>query len=360
MNNKRKLVLVIAGILVAAGILWFVGTDASFCSTVTYKGDGTEANPYEVLNVEQLQCIEEDLDASYELVSDIDASETSEWNDGAGFEPVGEVPDSRSTGEDYTSFRGTFDGQGYDITNLTIEHRWWVGVFASNDGEITNVSLVKVESTGRDRVGSLVGVNRPNGTVSEAHATGSVEGGSSAGGLVGFNWGTVSESYAMASVKGSLVVGGLVGENHGTVKQSYATGTVAGSDGVGGLVGNNAGRAVNNSYATGSVEGDEDVGGLVGFNGDSTVKTSYATGSVEGNKNVGGLIGFKRGGITVSEAYWDMNTTGQSTSAGGTGLNMSQMTGSATRSNMRGFDFNNTWVSKPNEYPILTWEQERR
>jgi len=363
MTNKRRLVFffaVLFGILLLT-VGWFMAKDASFCSTVTYEGDGTASSPYRVENVRQLQCIEDrGLDANYVQISDIDASETSEWNGGEGFEPIGEVPTSRSTGADYTSFRGTFEGQGYNITDLTIEHRWWVGMFASNDGEITKVSLLDIKATGRDRVGSLVGVNRPNGTISESYATGSVEGGSSAGGLVGFNWGTVSDSYATASVKGSLVVGGLVGENHGTVGQSYTTGTVSGSDGVGGLVGNNAGRTISNSYATGSIEGDENVGGLVGSNSGSTVKKSYATGSVEGNENVGGLIGFQQESGTASNSYWDVEATGQSTSAGGTGLKTSQMTGSAARGNMTGFDFNNTWASKPNEYPMLAWEQKRR
>jgi len=365
MRYKRKDILLFVGVfavvLLAVGIGWFMQTDEPFCLTVAYEGEGTEANPYEVENVRQLQCITgQGLSANYVQVSDIDASRTSEWNDGNRFRPI-------------SRFNGTFDGNGYNITNLTIRRTMnsggsdvndvtdvkEIGLFGEveNAGIVTNVSVIDADIKGVTRVGGLVGVNK--GTISESHATGSVEGSSSVGGLVGFNWGAVSNSYAMASVKGSLVVGGLAGENHGTVKQSYATGTVTGSDGVGGLIGSNSGRTVSDSYATGSVEGDEDVGALIGFNGDSTVKTSYATGSVEGNEDVGGLIGFERGGTAVSDSYWDTEATGQSTSAGGTGLNTSEMISSAARTNMTGFDFTSTWETVSGDYPVLSWRAEK-
>ena len=55
-----------------------------------------------------------------------------------------------------------------------------------------------------------------------------------------------------------------------------------------------------------------------------------------------------------------MNTTGQPTSTGGTGLNTSEMTGSAARTNITGFDFTETWkaVTDPDDYPALAWQAE--
>ena len=49
-------------------------------------GNGTESNPYVITNASELQAMEDDLGANYTLGDDIDASGTSSWNSGDGFE----------------------------------------------------------------------------------------------------------------------------------------------------------------------------------------------------------------------------------------------------------------------------------
>jgi hypothetical protein len=98
--------------------------------------------------------------------------------------------------------------------------------------------------------------------------------------------------------------------------------TVTGYEFVGGLVGGNEG-IMSNSYSTGSVTGDLSIGGLVGENR-GTVSDSHSTGSVTGYSNVGGLVGWNEDG-TVSNSFWDTETSGQATSAGGTGKNTTEM-----------------------------------
>ena len=62
------------------------GNTAPDCSAVSYTGSGTSSDPYEVGNVDQLQCIEnQGLGNDYELTSDIDASGTSQWNEQSSF-----------------------------------------------------------------------------------------------------------------------------------------------------------------------------------------------------------------------------------------------------------------------------------
>jgi hypothetical protein len=70
----------------------------------------------------------------------------------------------------------------------------------------------------------------------------------------------------------------------------------------------------------------------------------------------GGLVIGSNGG-DVTNSYWDINTTGQESSAGGTGLTTSEMTGSAARENMEGFHFGETWRTTE-EYPRLAWQAE--
>jgi hypothetical protein len=431
------LVAVLGVLFLTAGVGTVGAQNAPDCSTVSYNGDGTEANPYEVSNVEQLQCIEEqDLDANYVQVSDIDASGTSEWNGGDGFEPIGDFDNQ---------FTGTYDGADNTVSGLYIDRRstFNVGLFGYVDtgSRLENVALENVNVSGDFLVGGLVGDNL--GTVRDSHATGNVSGNGIVGGLVGINAGTVSGSYATGNVSGDQDVGGLVGQNSGTVSGSYATGDVSANESVGGLVGliglrvaisggtdrdsyatrgisasaperffgvegagslvgENRNGLVTNSYATGDVSSSEpEVGGLVGANGISSgtatvtesyatgdvsgdeevgalvgsnvgfaesgnVTESYATGSVTGNDEVGGLVGKNDGDGsapdgTVTESYWDTQTTGQPTSAGnGTGLTTSEMTGSAATNNMQGFEFTSTWetVTNPDDYPILAFQDE--
>jgi len=300
-----------------------------------------------------------------------------------GWEPIGDA-DSPLT--------GTFDGNGHEISDLYIDrpNTDYVGLFGYVNGEALNVSIADAGVSGEEYVGGLVGFNRGDivdnsyaagdlsgnqrvgglvgfnrvGRVTDSYATGNLSGEENIGGLVGINWGgTVSNSYAIGDMSGNSRVGGLVGWNFGadsTVSNSYATGDVSGDRVVGGLVGDNR-DTVENSYATGKVSGDSNVGGLVGrnFGADSAVSSSYATGDVSGDENTGGLVG--RNGGTVESSYWDVDTSGQEESDGGTGLNTEEMTGVDVEENMDGFDFQEVWKTveaekedvKEDGYPIL-------
>jgi hypothetical protein len=224
---------------------------------------------------------------------------------------------------------GTVDSS-YATGDVTVNDYYVGGLVGYNYYGTVSNSHADGIVTGNAYVGGLVGCNY-YGDVSDSYATGSVDcSGTFAGGLVGGNdvGGTVSNSHATGSVHSSGgCVGGLVGYNtDGTVSSSYATGSVTGDDDdVGGLVGFNDGT-VSNSYATGSVDGSGgfvgDVGGLVGFN-HGTVSKCYSVGSVTGGPHVGGLVGLSDGAVIVSG--WDIETSGQATSSGGTGKTTAQM-----------------------------------
>jgi clostripain len=271
------------------------------------KGSGTPSDPYVITNVKQLQEMKYDLKAHYVLGNDIDASETRYWNNGQGFEPIGDYDNP---------FTGSFDGKGYKIYNLYINRVGnYTGLFGyvGQKGIIKNVGLenVEISSTGGYDVGYDVGglIGRNEGTVSNSYSTGYVNGTYKVGGLIGDNSGRVSNCYSTGSVNGTTDdVGGLIGRNEGTVSNSYSTGTVNGTLHVGGLIGDNSGT-VSNCYSTGYVNGRDLVGGLIGFNV-GTVSNSYSTGSVNGTYNVGGLIGDNFG--TVSNCYSTGTVNGKS------------------------------------------------
>ncbi len=228
------------------------------------------------------------------------------------------------------------------ISGLTINRPSsdYVGLFGwTTDTTIQNIGLEGGSVSGNYDVGGLVGVDiSGNGsTISDAYTVLSVNGVSEVGGLIGLDYsvgvgtGTIEHAYAAGSVTGTgFAVGGLVG-HVGTLGTSmiydvYATGSVQGDYYVGGLVGleNFSGNStISQAYATGAVSGSEEIGGLIGYDnpgsaGSSTIEQSYATGAVNGTTNFGGLVGSNATSSTVSDSYWDIDTTGQST---GVGLN---------------------------------------
>ena len=339
--------------IVAAGLA--VGTIDNICSDIIAAGRVISTNPVvetsvspgisvdlivstgpcsgegeiKIDTIEELQLIGSDpaypIDGNYVLTQDIDASATANWNNGAGFKPIGK-------------FSGVFNGQDYIITNLTINRpdENYVGLFSyvSTSDKVMNIGLNGGAIMGHDRVGGLIGIN--SGQLTNCYVTGTVTGyGYEVGGLIGINsFGQLTNCYVTGAVIGySGYVGGLVGSNYdgGVVTNCYATGAVTGSGGVGGLVGGNYGGVVTNCYATGAVisEGGGSVGGLVGYNDE------YSGGKVRAS-------------------FWDMQTSGQLTSAGGGIYSFTaDMTLQATFAIM-GWDFNSVWtIEEGCTYPYL-------
>ncbi|MFP3872762.1 MAG: hypothetical protein ACLFVL_07795, partial [Candidatus Aenigmatarchaeota archaeon] len=262
------------------------GTPADEAGSVTFAGgSGTEDDPYLIENVDELQNMNANLTAHYELLNDIDASETSDWNGGAGFDPVGNNTDP---------FTGSFDGKGYKINGLYIDRpgEMLVGLFGciSQGGSAGNASLTDTSISGDSYVGGLAGSNRENSHVFDSDVSGEVSGASGVGVLLGRNLGTVNNSFANGTAIGSSdVIGGLVGSNAGTVETSQATVYVdsTGTQNVGGLIGASNGP-VNNSYATGDVSSGGTSGGLLGsLGGGAAVNNSYSRGNVSASDPVG-------------------------------------------------------------------------
>ena len=216
------------------------------------------------------------------------------------------------------------------------------------------------------RIGGLVGENN-RGTIAQSYALGDVSvanRASGAGGLVGYNnRGVILTSSASGDVSGvrageSFRMGGLVGKSiYGLIAESYASGAVSGEGGAvvaGGLAGSVDWAILRACYASGAVAAtgsdQATVGGLVGAyrgrgGGDGFIEACYARGPVAqaapagAGGGAGGLIGVFSGGdddnaasnssggdSIVRNSYWDTATSGQSTSAAGTGKTTAELT----------------------------------
>jgi len=317
-------------------LLFFSLQTVAQTATPPTTGDGSQENPYEISNLDQLYWLSQSDTAwgkHYIQTVDIDASATSSWHNDKGFSPIGNKN---------TSFTGTYNGDGHQISNLVINRPYqdYIGLFGSvqTGGKVTNLGITGATISGKNLVGGLTGKLK-NATIKNCYTTGTLE-------ATGHDW------YANA--------GGLLGKNIGTIEACYSSMSITSDDGIlGGFVGRNAGT-IENCYATGAVTGTDDgrVGGFVGDNDNGTIKYSYSTGSVECPDYAhGGFNGYNHGTITL--CFWDKETSGVNDSEGGTGLNTSNMNKFSTYYDA-GWDFVNNWGYNPaenNSYPFLTWEE---
>ena len=346
-------------------------------------GTGEPNNPYQIWTPEDMNTIganSSDWSKCFILMADVDMSICT----GTQYNIIG---------NETTQFTGTFDGNGHKIRNLTYTTtagtNFFVGLFGyTSNATIKNLGLENVNIyTGRTYAGGLVGY-QSYGTITSCYSTGSVASSSSfssswAGGLVGYqSYGTITSCYSTGTVVASSSssaswAGGLVGQqNSGTVTYCYSTGAVVASSSfssyAGGLVGQQYySSTITSCYSTGAVVASSSsslsyAGGLVGACVVAVIEKCYSTGPVFAtgqNVHKGGLLGFSSG--TVTACFWDTQTSGLTTSVGGTGETTSQMRMLSTFTSA-GWDFTNETANGTNDYwrmcvdgvdyPRLNWQ----
>jgi len=330
-------------------------------------GSGTADDPYQIWTAEQMNAIgaePNDWDKHFELMADIDLSAYA----GDKFKVIGYYTDAN----DNRPFSGSFDGSGHKIAHFkhSTSGQNNVGVFGYADeiAWIKGLALIGpvVEGGTGEAVGALVGRLGDASIIDCNVSGGSVSGSTAVGGLVGRSLGAAQVLCCLA--EGSVhsnsdFVGGLVGDNGGWVSASASHGTVEGRNGVGGLIGRNGmGGRLTDCYSVSAATGGDRVGGLVGEN-DGGVTNAYSAGRVSGTTLQGGLIGANGSAGTVTASFWDSETTGQMTSAGGTPATTARMYIPDTFISA-GWDFlgssdgpSDIWAEPVGGgYPVLWWQ----
>jgi hypothetical protein len=181
-------------------------------------GSGTPQDPYIITDINELQQMNNDLDACYALACDIDARAAGTTNHDQGFAPIGNRLEC---------FTGVLRGRGHVIRGLTVDRPCdsCVGLFGQTAGSvICNVGLVDLRVMGGQCVGGLVGLNF--GEIQEAYVAGSVQGRENVGGLAGANHGTIVNCYSCAHV-GAKPTAQSVGGFVGAIEQGIEQGTVS-------------------------------------------------------------------------------------------------------------------------------------
>ncbi len=298
----------------------------SCCGYTIPQGEGTEDNPYEIATLCDLKWLSMHnsvWDKYFIQTANINASTTKNWNIGnhdndtgtpneaMGFSPIGEKP--------VNNFSGSYNGQGHVIDSLYINRTKtnYIGLFGymSFGASIDSLGVTNVDITGYATVGSLAGESQYSCEINNCFSTGNIS-------------------------NNHMYLGGLVGINYES--------------------------SINNCYSQVNANSNYSyVGGLVGYNAGS-INKCYSSGSVDGNSYPGGLIGSGNGSGTVSNSFWDTETSGQTVSDGGTGLNTTQMqemcayadsTWDFMMEDINGTD--DIWGLNANEnegYPFLSWQ----
>ena len=290
-------------------------------------GDGTSGNPYQIATLDDLKWIANQVNGGTDFsingnfiqTANIDASA---MNSGVGWIAIGGT-------DSYYSFSGSYNGQGYTISNLYINNpsanNYGLFGYCAN-ATIKNLGLTNVSITAGDEVGGLVGYMDAGSTVSNCYVTGVVS--SSLPGVVGGLLGeafdaTITDCYAECTISEGAKAGGLIGMlSGGSLSNSYASGSITASQAsyIGGLIGGmqlSAGN-INSCYSSSAITingeysgGKSFTGGFIGYIFQSalsavTISDCYATGSISGTNfsagsRIGGFIGENTS--TVSNCY---------------------------------------------------------
>jgi hypothetical protein len=328
-----------------------------FCSAAQAQydgGSGTENDPYLIRTAEQFIAIgatQSDWSKHFQLRADIDLSEYAD----TAYNIIG-------TGPSNESFKGVFDGNDHKIFNFSLRsaRQQYTGLFGYVSGQVNNLGLINPDIFSQgSHVGALVGY-LGFGTITSCYAKdANISGDDNIGGLIGTCNGIVYKSYSTGSVAGDSFVGGLIGlVDDGTVNTSYSRANVSGHREVGGLAGKTLDEesVINNCYASGSVIGNTYVGGLAGQVERGRTFNCYSTGSVSGDQYVGGFTGYIRVLGSVINCFWDTQTSGWSTSPGGTGKTTEEMQTITTFTEV-GWNFFDFWtICDRMNYPVLLWQ----
>ena len=308
----------------SVGDLWNNWIDGNF----DLIGDGTESNPYQIEDLEDLMIMTQAIAAGtgnydtahYRLMDDIDLSFTinnGNWN------PIGWYQNTAQlSGNVSNSFKGTFDGDGHTISGLKIvnisKNLQNVGLFGVLDGAVVkNLAIEDARVYGYNHVGILAGQIKGESVITDVTVEGTAAANTSSGG------------YASDAAVGGLA-GKISGSNSGSratienVTATVNTVNLGATSKTGGIAGE-----VSNAYivdtsvsATGNnILGRYYVGGIVGaMSSGTSIYNVSVDGTIGGNGAyaVGGITGYYEGGeIVVARMFGEIGKTNAGTAREG-------------------------------------------
>ena len=292
-----------------SGIFVMPATDV-IANIVPWDGEGTAASPYIITTTTQLDQLATNVNNGndysgkfFKLGADITYSTEGLAETESNYTPIGMYRN-----QIYSSFLGTFDGDGHTVSGIRIYHEGFqegttssdennssLGLFGvlGEEGTVKNVTLADARITGLRFMGGIAGHNF--GTITNCHVLNNViihthQYSMAIGGVAGGNQsGTISGCTSSVTItipdgveSAVYMLGGIVGLSGGTMRDCLAIGvTVPAADGYGAIYGDGNGSSNNieRNYYTGcTVAGVKNATGVGGYNDTCADRTGAAIG----------------------------------------------------------------------------------
>lgn len=364
-------------------------------------GTGTEADPYQVRNMQELNAVRHQLSAYFRLMQDITCTTDHNGNNSntntthpvliTGYQPkwypIGSYRDQ--------GFEGVFDGGGHTITGICAYWGEEDYDYDSVDYSPSSICYMGLFGCNRGLIQDLIVSNslEAEGILDEPYAGfPRYETISIIGGIAGFNDGVIRHCTNKQSSTNNVVIGGIVGENCGIIEQCINEAEILGAMSAGGIAAYNSQTirecantsywvAKRGSWIYGINDETKQASGGIAARNTGRIKNCYNTaqvlcdtfnavnnqkaagiansGTIENCYNIGQVnqpkcgttgTGEPIGGITMANVYaWNMDGKG-TTDCFRTLEEMKQ------RETYAGFDFENIWIMPTADgypFPVL-------
>ncbi len=382
-RSKWILAMGIVAIMLAVGVLIPANTDVEGDTPTAdsnwYKSD---QQSFDINDVGDLLAFAEAVNGKGEVTTDNFSGKTVNLRtsldlSGISWDPIGNSKRTSSINESQTGyFSGTFNGNGYNISNLSSSGyvpgassldntEFLYGLFGfTYNAKITNLTVsasidVKSVTSGSntyvgDSVAPLVGYGLGTLEITNVTSSGSVKANDAAAGVVGRFYGTeltMSGCTSLANVESNGKVGGVIayvsasnGNQSVTVTDctngngSASTGYVVGQN-AGGIIGmagyGTLTMTINGSVNRGKIEASGGSGGIIGYDGTAgktiTIGGCTNSGEIKGGPYAGGIIGISQSDCTISESTNSGNISSNDVAGGMIGsLNANTLTVSSS------------------------------
>ena len=335
------------------------------------------------------------------LTNNILLDSSEEW------EPIGVYLNDASSPDDERNiaFKGTFNGNGYEINGIKINSNEKVKglfTFVSNKGKIINLGIgTNNNITGILGTAGLVGYLYNGAEVSNCYNKANITGnGNSIGGVVAicvnsninncYNTGTIESTqvnaggiagistnsatnnsggitalntsgkmyncYNVGSISGNSNMGGIVSSNSGKIYMCYNVGNITSTgDYVGGITGANSGTLYDCYNSQNTIQGQRYVGGICGWNQKGEIYNCYNTGNITGvNTVTGGIIGSN--GAIVKNCYFLENKINNGNGITIEGITLKKDSEMKEIYSLLSSNFKKDKENINQGYPILNWQ----
>ena len=303
MNNKRQRNKLFTMLLLVMALIipqWGWAQTTSQPSV----GDGSTDNPYIITKAEELAWFRNQVNSGNnkicaKIADDVEVIDLKDFchkaDESQNLKELSWVP----IGNNYSSYEGTFDGNGKTITNLYINAtQQYMGLFGyTYQSTIKNLTF---ENTNVTNTNYYTGV-----LVGKAH------------------WGSTLQNIKISNtcqIKGDYYTGGIAGNLDGNAYNCVNYATVQGKECVGGLFGyySRTDYSITACANYGNVTASSmKAGGLVGYFDSGTIQDCANYGDVKGTERVAGMVGnVNEGKIQNVFSYGNISATNKTQNVG--------------------------------------------